>query len=70
MKDDEWQKVIDVNLTSTFLLSKYAIKKMLKEWFRKSNKYYFNSWTYWKYWAIKLCCLESRNNWYVKKSIN
>jgi 3-oxoacyl-[acyl-carrier protein] reductase len=30
MKDDEWQKVIDVNLTSTFLLSKYSIKKMLK----------------------------------------
>ena len=30
MKDDEWKKVIDVNLTSTFLLSKYAIKKMLK----------------------------------------
>ncbi len=33
MKDDEWNKVIDINLTSTFLLSKYAIKKMLK------NKY-------------------------------
>ena len=33
MKDDEWKKVIDINLTSTFLLSKYAIKKMLK------NKY-------------------------------
>ena len=30
MKDDEWQKVIDINLTSTFLLSKYAIKKMMK----------------------------------------
>ena len=30
MKDDQWQKVIDVNLTSTFLLSKHAIKKMLK----------------------------------------
>ncbi len=30
LKDDEWQKVIDVNLTSTFLLSKYAIKKMMK----------------------------------------
>ncbi|MDA9721355.1 3-oxoacyl-ACP reductase FabG [Candidatus Pelagibacter sp.] len=30
MKDDEWQKVIDVNLTSTFLLSKNTIKKMLK----------------------------------------
>ena len=33
MKDEEWKKVIDVNLTSTFLLSKHAIKKMLK------NKY-------------------------------
>ena len=30
MKDEEWSKVIDVNLTSTFLLSKNAIKKMLK----------------------------------------
>ena len=30
MKNEEWQKVIDVNLSSTFLLSKYAIKKMLK----------------------------------------
>ena len=27
---DEWKKVIDVNLTSTFLMSKFSIKKMLK----------------------------------------
>ena len=33
MKEGEWKKVIDVNLTSTFLLSKYAIKKMLKNKF-------------------------------------
>jgi 3-oxoacyl-[acyl-carrier protein] reductase len=33
MKDDEWKKVIDVNLTSTFLLSKNSIKKMLKNKF-------------------------------------
>ncbi len=33
MKEDEWKKVVDVNLTSTFLLSKYAIKKMLKNKF-------------------------------------
>ena len=33
MKDEEWKKVIDVNLTSTFLLSKYAIKQMLKNKF-------------------------------------
>ena len=33
MKDEEWQKVIDVNLGSTFFLCKHGIKKMLK------NKY-------------------------------
>ena len=33
MKEEEWKKVIDVNLTSTFLLSKYSIKKMLKNKF-------------------------------------
>ena len=33
MKDEEWKKVIEVNLGSTFFLCKYAIKKMLK------NKY-------------------------------
>ena len=30
MNNTEWSKVIDINLTSTFLLSKFAIKKMLK----------------------------------------
>ena len=33
MKDDEWNKVVHINLSSTFLLCKFAIKKMLK------NKY-------------------------------
>ena len=33
MKDEEWKKVININLTSTFLLSKHAIKKMLKNKF-------------------------------------
>ena len=33
MKDEEWKQVIDLNLTSTFLLSKHAIKKMLKNKF-------------------------------------
>ena len=33
MKYEEWKRVIDINLNSTFLLSKFAIKKMLK------NKY-------------------------------
>ena len=35
MNLDEWQKVININLTSTFLISKFAIKKMLKN---KSGK--------------------------------
>ena len=30
MKDEEWNDVINLNLTSTFMLSKNAIKKMLK----------------------------------------
>jgi len=33
MKDEEWKKIIDINLSSTFLLSKNAIKKMLKNKF-------------------------------------
>ena len=33
MKDEEWKKIIDINLTSTFLLTKYSIKKMLKNKF-------------------------------------
>jgi len=33
MKNEEWQKVIDINLTSTFLLTKHSIKKMLKNKF-------------------------------------
>ena len=35
MNFDEWKNVIDINLTSSFLLSKFAIKKMLKN---KSGK--------------------------------
>ena len=35
MSLNEWEKVIDINLTSTFLCSKFGIKKMLKN---KSGK--------------------------------
>ena len=35
MSLEEWQKVISINLTSTFLMSKFSIKKMLKN---KSGK--------------------------------
>jgi len=35
LSEENWKKVIDVNLTSTFLMCKFAIKKMLKN---KSGK--------------------------------
>ena len=35
MNKEEWSDVINVNLTSTFLMSKFAIKKMLKNKFGK-----------------------------------
>jgi len=35
MSLEEWTKVIDINLTSTFLMCKYSIKKMLKNKFGK-----------------------------------
>tara|TARA_B100001564_G_C20636621_1_gene669996 strand:+ start:46 stop:783 length:738 start_codon:yes stop_codon:yes gene_type:complete len=38
MKDDEWQNVLDTNLSSTFVLNKTALKKMFKRrWGRIIN---------------------------------
>jgi 3-oxoacyl-[acyl-carrier protein] reductase len=70
MSLDEWQKVININLTSTFLMSKFAIKKMLKN---KSGKIvnitsvvgHTGNLGQANYTASK-----SRNSRYVKKSCN
>ena len=35
LTEENWKKVIDINLTSTFLMCKYAIKKMLKKKYGK-----------------------------------
>ena len=35
LTEENWKKVIDINLTATFLMCKFSIKKMLK---RKSGK--------------------------------
>ena len=35
LPEEHWKKVIDVNLTSTFLMCKFAIKKMLKKKYGK-----------------------------------
>ena len=31
LTEQNWKKVLDINLTSSFLMCKYAIKKMLKK---------------------------------------
>ena len=35
LTEENWKKVVDVNLTSTFLMCKFAIKKMLKKKYGK-----------------------------------
>tara|TARA_Y100000591_G_C21619478_1_gene587063 strand:- start:80 stop:811 length:732 start_codon:yes stop_codon:yes gene_type:complete len=35
LSEENWKKVLDINLTSTFLMSKFAIKKMLKKKYGK-----------------------------------
>ena len=35
LPEENWQKVLDINLTSSFLMCKFAIKKMLKNKFGK-----------------------------------
>ena len=45
LSEENWKKVVDINLTSTFLMCKYSIKNVEKQ-IRKNNKYYFNSWSY------------------------
>ena len=35
LADENWKKVLDINLTSTFLMCKHTIKKMLKKKFGK-----------------------------------
>ncbi len=35
LNEENWKKVLDINLTSTFLLCKYTIKKMLKKKYGK-----------------------------------
>ena len=42
LSDENWKKVIDINLTSTFLMCKHSIKKMLKKKTRKNYKYYLH----------------------------
>ena len=57
LTEENWKKVIDINLTSTFLMCKFAIKKMLKKKIWKNNQYNIDSWTYRKLRPSKLRCV-------------
>ena len=37
LSEENWKKVLDINLTSSFLMSKFAIKKMLKKKIWQNN---------------------------------
>ena len=42
LTEENWKKVLEINLTSTFLMCKFSIKKMLKKiW--KNHQYNINS---------------------------
>ena len=48
LTEENWKKVLDINLTSTFLMCKAAIKNVKKKiW--KNNQYNINSRPYWKF---------------------
>ena len=48
LTEENWKKVLDINLTSTFLMCKFVIKKMLKRKYGKIMQlYYIYSWPYW-----------------------
>ena len=61
MNLDEWEKVININLTSTFLCSKFGIKKMLKNKSGKIINITSVVWSYRKFGSIQLYCIKS---WY------
>ena len=77
LSEDSWKKVLDINLTSTFLMCKSVIKNVKKK-IRKNNKYNFYSWTHRKFRTSKLLSIKSWNSSiskslaleYAKKNIN
>ena len=48
MKDDEWDEIINTNLTSIFRMSKAVLAWHDEGKNRKNYKYFFCCWRYWK----------------------
>ena len=47
--EENWKKVLDINLTSSFLMCKFAIKKMLKKKYGRIINITSYSWSYRKF---------------------
>ncbi len=67
LTEENWKKVLDINLTSSFLMCKFAIKKMLKKKKWKNNQYNFNSRSHRKFRSSKLRCFKGRDTGVFKK---
>ena len=63
LTEENWNKVIDINLTSTFLMCKFAIKKMLKRKERKIINITSIVGHTGNFGQAKLCCVKSWYYW-------
>ena len=70
LNEENWKKVLDINLTATFLMCKYAIKKMLKNKYGKIINITSIVGSYRKFRPSKLRCFKSWNSCFFKKFSN
>ena len=66
MSDEEWQTVINVNLTATMKLCKGALRGMMKSRWGRIIQYQFGGGRDGQSRSRQLCGIKSRNGWYVK----
>ena len=58
MSDEEWQSVLDVNLTSTMRLCRGVMRPMMKARLGPDREYLFGGRGYGQSWAGQLCRFE------------
>ena len=66
MTEEDFDKVIDVNLKSVFNMVKAVQRTFLKNKSRKYSKHKFNCWSKRKRRTSKLCCFKSWYYWILK----
>ena len=55
MKEDEWEDIINTNLSSIYKMSKAVLRGMIKETLWKNYLYHLSCRCHGKCWTIKLC---------------